>query len=565
MKPTLLKSVCQSIILLTTLLFLAKPNMATTAVMLEDEQLIVNSRIILIGEVRYIKPQWDNNHQNIFTYVKIDISQVLKGEVQNSYVVLKQLGGTIDEDSTIIFGTPRYQIGQRVLLFLNTWSDGTLRVAHLFQGKYDVVEDKQARHSYIERKVDSDKVNLLGVKESNKITNSASLKQFTKKIQTILASKSAKVVAYESKYKETPIVEIPPEYLDESEENPGSGRITPQFTFLGSGFRWFEPDFGIPVSYQINPSGAPLPSGGATQINQGLAAWTNVGTSSIVLQNIGFTSAVGFQADGVTAISYNDPLNQIDDPVGCSGVLAIGGISRASTQSTVINGKVFGRILEGDIVFNRFFECFLAIPANLAEVACHEIGHTIGFNHTIVPTAIMRAFAYGNGRGALLGLDDVTGVTFVYPQAGNPIDEARFFAGYLYRDFLNREPDFAGWDFWTSQLTLCGGEPNCVRGQRINVSTGFFTSTEFTSNKPALNPVFRGTPTYNQEFVLQCYRVYLRREPDPGGYNFWLSILQNNTPPGGLTPAAAYNIVLDGFLNSVEYRQRTFVRFGLNQ
>src|SRR5262249_53585406 len=151
------------------------------------------------------------------------------------------------------------------------------------------------------------------------------------------------------------------------------------------------------------------------EINQALAAWTNVQTTSLVLQNGGSTTAYGFQQDGVTAISFNDPLNQMSAPVGCSGTLAIGGITSAGGQTIIIGGKTFTRIFEGDVVFNKNFQCFLGISANLAEVATHEIGHSLGFDHSADPNAIMYATAHGNGRGAVLGSDDIAAVSFLYP------------------------------------------------------------------------------------------------------------------------------------------------------
>ena len=60
-----------------------------------------------------------------------------------------------------------------------------------------------------------------------------------------------------------------------------------------------------------------------------------------------------------------------------------------------------------------------------------------------------------------------------------PIDEARFFVEQHYRDFLNREADDAGLQFWTNEITSCGADPQCIEVKRINVSAAFFLSIEF--------------------------------------------------------------------------------------
>ncbi len=63
--------------------------------------------------------------------------------------------------------------------------------------------------------------------------------------------------------------------------------------------------------------------------------------------------------------------------------------------------------------------------------------------------------------------------------ANNPIDGQQFFVREHYLDFLGREPDQSGWDFWTSQITTCGTNAACTEVRRINVSASFFLSIEF--------------------------------------------------------------------------------------
>jgi uncharacterized delta-60 repeat protein len=69
--------------------------------------------------------------------------------------------------------------------------------------------------------------------------------------------------------------------------------------------------------------------------------------------------------------------------------------------------------------------------------------------------------------------DDVT------EPSGNVIDDARNFVRQHYHDFLNREPDQSGWDFWTNQITSCGTDAQCNEVRRVDVSASFFLSIEF--------------------------------------------------------------------------------------
>ncbi|HEX8183603.1 MAG TPA: hypothetical protein VF747_02595, partial [Blastocatellia bacterium] len=380
MKTILCRPAFRAFTILLAVLFLTITSSATTAIMLSDEQLISSSRVIILGDVVSTKAQWDLNHFNINTYVKVKVAKILKGQLQNEQIVFKQLGGTVGEDSTIIFGAPEYKAGQRVLLFLGTARDGTLRVAQLFQGKYDVTIDSRTGASRVERKIDKGAINLFGASEGSDITNSSTLTRFTKKIKRALRAGAAEISPLDQAEAAAPIIETPPEYIDDAAQGSSPGDVTAQYTFLGS-YRWFEPDTSQPVVYRINPASAPIAGGGTTEINQAFAAWTNVSTTALVLQNGGSTTQQGFRQDGVSAISFNDPLDQMSDPVGCSGTLAIGGVTSAGGATRVIGGITFSHIFEGDVVFNRNFACFLGISVNLAEVATHEIGHSIGFGH----------------------------------------------------------------------------------------------------------------------------------------------------------------------------------------
>ncbi len=70
----------------------------------------------------------------------------------------------------------------------------------------------------------------------------------------------------------------------------------------------------------------------------------------------------------------------------------------------------------------------------------------------------------------------------------NPLDTVDFFVRQQYADFLNREPDAAGFQFWTTKLNEylascgAGGTPaaNTCRAQaRAAISEAFFISVEF--------------------------------------------------------------------------------------
>jgi len=242
------------------------------------------------------------------------------------------------------------------------------------------------------------------------------------------------------------------------------------------------------------------------------------------------------------------------------------------------------------------------------------------------------------------------------PPAPNALDTAQFFIWQHYLDFLNREPDQAGLDYWSGQITACGTDPTCINQQRIGVSAAFFIELEFQQTGSVVYRLYRaaygtvaGAPTranitfsqfisdraqlvggaglsqstlnlandfvsrpqfkqayadslaagdfvnklfdtaglapytqqrqdetsalltgaktraqvlldvidiqdfkdreYNPSFVLMQYFGYLRRDPDQGGYDFWLNVLNNREPNN-------FRGMVCSFLTSAEYQLR---------
>jgi len=245
------------------------------------------------------------------------------------------------------------------------------------------------------------------------------------------------------------------------------------------------------------------------------------------------------------------------------------------------------------------------------------------------------------------------------PLTPNALDTAQFFVWQHYRDFLSRDPDAGGLDYWTTQITNCGSDAACIHTQRIGVSAAFFIELEFQETGYVVYRMYRGAygsragaPTranvlfsqfiadrslivggaglpqstinyantfvgrpefvaaypaalsaetfvnnlyntaalggpefatqrqaaidglnaatktraqvlldlieiqqykdreYNPAFVLMQYFGYLRRDPDQGGYDFWLNILNGSQPRN-------FRGMVCSFITSTEYQLRS--------
>jgi len=96
--------------------------------------------------------------------------------------------------------------------------------------------------------------------------------------------------------------------------------------------------------------------------------------------------------------------------------------------------------------------------------------------------------------GASLGTPSSATVTITDNETvngPNPLGQARYFTRVHYLDFLNREPDAGGWDFWTNQITNCGSDVGCTEVRRIDGSASFFLSIEFKETGYLVERVYK--------------------------------------------------------------------------
>jgi Tol biopolymer transport system component/N-acetylneuraminic acid mutarotase len=95
----------------------------------------------------------------------------------------------------------------------------------------------------------------------------------------------------------------------------------------------------------------------------------------------------------------------------------------------------------------------------------------------------------------------------VPPSPANPIDNAREFVRQQYRDFLNREADQAGENFWTDNITKCTDPARRPPTQTVEQCT--LRQREITSGAFFLSPEFQ----YTGYYVYRVYKGALGRPP----------------------------------------------------
>jgi hypothetical protein len=79
----------------------------------------------------------------------------------------------------------------------------------------------------------------------------------------------------------------------------------------------------------------------------------------------------------------------------------------------------------------------------------------------------------------------------LFKEITNPVDDALTFVRQQYLDFLNREPDQGGWDYWSNQISQCGNDAVCISNRRIGVSAAFFIEQEFQQTGSVVYRMYR--------------------------------------------------------------------------
>jgi glucose/arabinose dehydrogenase len=103
-------------------------------------------------------------------------------------------------------------------------------------------------------------------------------------------------------------------------------------------------------------------------------------------------------------------------------------------------------------------------------------------------------FTFNPSARSLSQLGNSTNAAFSAISTGgttNPLDTPEYFVRQHYVDFLNREPDESGFNFWSDQMISCGSDANCLDRRRTNVSAAYFLSIEFQETGGLVDGLYR--------------------------------------------------------------------------
>jgi len=452
----------------------ALPALATSYVPMPDEVLVDSAPLIAVVEVLDTETGADGRPVTDFS---VRVVHALKGLFPPGRFIVRVPGGVgADGRRLRIEGAPSLRPGERALLFLNPRPDGTFGIYQLFLGAFHESPTGAGRRLAL-RRLDGARA----VTRPGPVSPAEPVRDFDLFVSWI----AARAGGIRS-----------PRLYEIAAAGSGVEQTIEKLKFFqigGRAFRWFVFDEGSSVEWRAHAGGQPgLTGGGFSEFQTALAAWTNDPGTNISYTYAGTTtSAGGFtESDGIHTLLFDDPNDDISGSFQCGGggVLAIGGFWDDTSLVGTFSGLTYYRIPEGDIVTNQNIGCYVqdsSPPSETAqELFAHELGHTLGLDHSGDPNALMYPFIHRDGRGARLENDERSAVGILYRA------EHDFYTLTPCRLFDSRSgaPLSAGSTRIIPTQGLCG-IPMSARALVVNVtainSTAAGHLTLYSQNEPA--------------------------------------------------------------------------------
>jgi hypothetical protein len=419
---------------------------AATFVVPDDLTMVRRAHGIIVATALHsFTEKSDKGEISTVTTMAIDevVSEVVKGSIDQHTIDIREPGGTFQERSTVIPGTPRFNDGQKYVLFLFHEHDHW-HVLDLVLGKFTFVTDNIGREMLLrdEEAISGWDPNGKEHQERHRLAEPF--------LEFLRRAESGGPLAENFLADETPVS------AQQFRPVPLTTPTATSYTFIVSGSfgaRWNV--FPSAVNFFTVGTEPGAPGGGITAVNAAISSWNTDPSSNVNYVNAGVDSSgthnggVG-TSDGQNTIAFERDLSAYGVPPfmcnanGYSGTLGVGGVTNASGTHSGPNNETFSTTLEGDVEMNKgIANCTLLFNnGDFNSAVTHETGHTLGFRHsdqtraddpstacTTDPTlecssqAIMKSFI-PTGLNAALQAWDQHAVDAVYPGSGGTVPAA---------------------------------------------------------------------------------------------------------------------------------------------
>lgn len=313
----------------------------------------------------------------ITTRYELAVTEVFKGRVGPSSIRFRVVGGILPETGagSVIFGSPEFAPGDRVLLFLG-WDDRYgYRILHISQGAF--WEREIAGRRYFVRGLDEPFDAVLAELASE----GEPLRKTMREREGFLAWLRA------GDFEPDPLAG----YLSFVVYDPEAPGFEPAFTIIAPPLadRWVL-DL---IRWLMDKKGIPGVGGGkkaSKEANKLIKLWQELTKETVGTLQVKGTSAVktnfttGGVGDGLNVIEGSDTHDIIGQDFSCNpffGTLGVGGGEVATRFPPMTwKGREERRYSEAGVVLNNNIACIPRLSLLIGLL--HELGHTLGIGHT---------------------------------------------------------------------------------------------------------------------------------------------------------------------------------------
>jgi hypothetical protein len=213
------------------------------------------------------------------------------------------------------------------------------------------------------------------------------------------------------------------------------------------------------------------------RLTSGVNAFISISQSTVTIGNDDSSIQLGATtySVGENGKSVNVLVSRSGDTTVASSVSYATSDSAGAQSCNTVNGKASSRC---DYITSLGSLTFAAGQSSKTiTILLIDDAYAEGDETFTISLSDPSVSALGSNAAAMITITDDDSVN-----GTNPIDIVGFFVRQHYLDFLNREPDQSGFDFWSNQINSCGSDAQCKEVRRIDVSASFFLSIEFQNN-----------------------------------------------------------------------------------
>jgi len=192
--------------------------------------------------------------------------------------------------------------------------------------------------------------------------------------------------------------------------------------------------------------------------------------------------------------------------------------SGVPAMPTAANGSISGRVLDDRGL--PVAGAVIKLGGTQARKTITDANGTYSFDqvetggfYTVSPSRVNFSFYPTQHSFSLLGNSAeaaFTGSLIQHSSNSTDIDTPEYFVRQHYLDFLGREPDESGFNFWSDQILQCGADSGCIERKRTNVSAAYFLSIEFEKTGSLVHGLYQASfgvrPLFN-EFIPDTRRI----------------------------------------------------------